>query len=125
MNPLQTNQTIVERQTDGTGVDVAGAAGATVMVLNNIPCGFAHHLRLMLTVPAAGIQRVIVRMYGRNKTISVTTNVSGGGPLAAGSYGYVFPATAAIGQSCAVLVVLDAGGAPVGSMVQMWVEALG
>jgi hypothetical protein len=125
MNERQESRTIVERQTTGSGVDIVGAAGATVFILENIPCGFARDVRVFLSVPASGIQTVIMRMYARNKTLFVDTTLAAG-PLAAGTYSYVFPqATVPIGQSCTLGVTLDAGGAPANSFVHAYVEAIG
>lgn len=125
MNERQESRTIVEHQTTGFGKDIAGAAGATVFVLEDIPCGFARDVRVFLSVPAAGIQTVFVRMYARNKTLYVDT-VLAAGPVATGTYSYVFPqGTVPIGQSCTLGVTLDAGGAPAGSYSHAYVEAIG
>lgn len=112
---------VAEAVTAGDGFDIAGAANAFVWVLTDIPCAFAKQIEVFFLCSAEPIQHIMIKNYAANRTISVTTQLTGA-IVANTPISVTF--NGPFGQTFDVGVQLKAGAAtPAGTLAKMWAAA--
>lgn len=112
---------VAEKVTPVIGVDIGGAANATVFLLTDIPCDFARTIEVFFLCASQPIQHIIIRNYAANRTIFVDTQLTGAIALnTPTSVAFNGP----FGQSYDILVQLKNGAiTPNGTLALCWTAA--
>ena len=112
---------VAEAVTSGDGFDIAGAPNALIDVLTDIPCSFAKSIEVFFLCATQPIQHVVIKSYAANRTISVSTQVTG---AVAANTPISVTFNGPFGQTYDVQVQLKGGVAtPVNTFAKIWTAA--